>query len=466
MLNITNENLARFDSVVGRIMEAGQAAGLAAAVVNKQGELVFEKYYGLRDVERDLPIDRDTIFGVASITKSFTSLAIMQLHEAGKLHINDPISKYIPEYHNQNQPEPVRIWHLMCHSGGFYPQKRLLMETIAKELGYSQEADGDFAFIEHLDIYGTALVATRMAEQAHHIDLPGRAMSYFNDGFALLSHIILQVSGERSFADYIKNHICLPLGMTRSSSEFVAPAADPNASVVYVTEHGPRSISHNLDNAFVLNGGGAMKSTVADMAKYIAMYLNYGKGTNGTRVASMGSIREMIKPRQTNGYGATYGFGLLQAQADGYSMVYHNGSLPGVSSAMVWSYELDMGAIILCNTEDVAASPAAFALLRLAAGQDPEIHLPHHADHAWAPEYLARICGRYESDEGAGFTILEKDGKPYVDLGKKEAPLMVISDRYAIVRGAFSDVNYEVLMDETRGVYAMRQGSRIVRKIH
>ncbi|MBQ5760851.1 MAG: serine hydrolase [Clostridia bacterium] len=465
MLNLTQQNLDRFDAVIGRIMEAGQAAGLAAAVVNKQGELVFEKYYGLRDVEKGLPIDRDTIFGVASITKSFTSLAIMQLHEAGKLHIDDPISKYIPEYHNKNQGEPVRIWHLMCHSGGFYPQKRLLMETIARELGYSQETDGDFAFIEHLDIYGTSLVATRMAEQEHHIDLPGRAMSYFNDGFALLSHIILQVSGERSFADYIKNHICLPLGMDRSSSEFVAPAADPNASVIYVTEHGPRTTSNNLDNAFVLNGGGAMKSTIADMARYISMYLNYGMGTNGTRVASMGTIREMIKPRQANGYGATYGFGLLQAQADGYSIVYHNGSLPGVSSAMVWSYELDMGAVILCNTEDVAASPAALALLRLAAGQDPEIHLPHYADHAWAPEYLAQICGRYESDEGAGFTILEKEGKPYVDLGKKEAPLLVISDRYAVVRGAFNDVNYEVLCDETRGVYAMRQGSRIVRKI-
>ncbi|MBQ2327468.1 MAG: serine hydrolase, partial [Clostridia bacterium] len=351
-------NINKFDQVINDIMSAGNAAGLAAAVVDKNGSLIFEKYYGLRDAEHSLPIDRDTIFGVASITKSFTSLAIMQLHEEGKLSIDDPISKYLPEYTNVNQPEPVRIRHLMSHSGGFYPQKRLLMENMAKEMGFSQEKDGDFAFNAELEAYGTSVVAKRINDQEYHIDLPGRAMSYFNDGFALLSHIIMQVSGERSFADYIKNHICLPLGMERSSSEFVAPAQDLNASVIYVTEHGPRTISNNLDNAFVLNGGGAMKSTIADMAKYVSMYLNYGKGTNGVRVAGESSIREMTKPCQTNGYATTYGFGLLQAQADGYSIVYHNGSLPGVSSAMVWSYELGLGAIILCNTEDVAASPA------------------------------------------------------------------------------------------------------------
>lgn len=458
-------NINKFDQVINDIMSAGNAAGLAAAVVDKNGSLIFEKYYGLRDAEHSLPIDRDTIFGVASITKSFTSLAIMQLHEEGKLSIDDPISKYLPEYTNVNQPEPVRIHHLMSHSGGFYPQKRLLMENMAKEMGFSQEKDGDFAFNAELEAYGTSVVAKRINDQVYHIDLPGRAMSYFNDGFALLSHIIMQVSGERSFADYIKNHICLPLSMERSSSEFVAPAQDLNASVIYVTEHGPRTISNNLDNAFVLNGGGAMKSTIADMAKYVSMYLNYGKGTNGVRVAGESSIREMTKPCQTNGYATTYGFGLLQAQADGYSIVYHNGSLPGVSSAMVWSYELGLGAIILCNTEDVAASPAALSLMRLAAGQDPSINLPQYREYTWDGEYLSQICGRYESDEGAGFTVIKKDGKPFVDLGKKEAPLIVISDRYAVVRGAFSDTNYEVLRDEKRGVYAMRQGSRVVRKV-
>lgn len=465
MLNITSENLSRFDGVIGRIMEAGQAAGLAAAVVNKQGEIVFEKYYGLRDAERGLPIDRDTIFGVASITKSFTSLAIMQLHEAGKLHIDDPVSKYIPEYHNKNQGEPVRLWHLMCHSGGFFPQKRLLMETIAAELGYSQDKDGDFAFIEALDAHGTKLVAERMAEQQAHIDLPGRAMSYFNDGFALLSHIILQVSGERSFADYIKNHICLPLGMDRSSSEFIAPAADPNAAVIYVTETGPRTISNNLDNAFVLNGGGGMKSTVADLARYLTMYLNFGMGAGGNRVAGVSSIREMIKSRQTNGYNSYYGYGLQQTPCGTYTLVRHGGSLPGVSSHMAWSYETGLGVIILCNTENVSVGAAAESLMRLAIGADPEIVLPAYTEQSWDAELLQAVCGDYASDEDVGFSIAAENGKPMVVVAGKSAPLLVLSDRYAVKRGAFGDVNFEILMDETRGVYAMRQGSRIVKKI-
>ena len=465
MLNLTQTNLDRFDAVIGRIMEAGKAAGLAAAVVNKQGELVFEKYYGLRDVERGLPIDRDTIFGVASITKSFTSLAILQLHEAGKLNINDPLSKYIPDYVDADPNEPVRLWHLMSHSGGFYPQSRILMETIAAELGYTQEKDGDFSFIDALDAHGTHLVAKRMAEQTTHIDLPGRAMSYFNDGFALLSHIIPKVSGEPSYADYIKKHICLPLGMDRSCSEFVAPAADPNSAVIYVTSTGERTISGYLDNAFVLNGGGGMKSTVADMAKYLTMYLGFGKGENGTRVAGESSIREMIKPCQTNGYNSYYGFGLQQTPCGTYTLVRHGGSLPGVSSHMAWSYETGLGVIILCNTEDVSVAGAAESLMRLAIGHDPEINLPDYPEQTWDADLLNAVCGEYGSDEAPGFSIVTENGKPAIAAGGKSVPLLVISDRYAVRRGPFGDVNIEILRDENRGVYALRYGSRIVPKI-
>ena len=465
MCPFSAQRTAQFDALIHSIMKAGQAAGLAAAVTDRQGHILFAKYYGLRDAEKNLPIDGDTIFGVASITKSFTALSILQLAEKGLLHLEDPISRYIPEYADPDPGEPVRIWHLLCHSGGFYPQKRILMQDVARELGFDPARDGDYAFDPAIEDRGTRLVARRMTAQTDRIDLPGRAMSYFNDGFALLSHIIYQVSGERSFADYVKTHICAPLGMTRSSSEFLAPARDPNAAAIYVKGPEGRTTSDNLDNAFVLNGGGAMKSTLHDMTRYVAMYLGEGQFAGGSRVAAASSVREMIKPRQTNGYGSYYGFGLMVTPCGGYTLVRHGGSLPGVSSHMAWSYEKELGVVILCNTEGVAVSAAAEALMRLAVGEDPEICLPAYDDRPWDDALLTSACGRYASDEGAGFAIEAENGRPVVVEEGRRSPLMTIGSRYAVRRGPFGDVNFELLSDETRGVYAMRQGSRIVKKV-
>lgn len=465
MNKIAENDIGKFDSLVNSIMEKGNAAGLAAAVIDRKGSIVFERYYGFRDAENKLPIDRDTIFGLASISKSFTALAVMQLAEQGKLKLYDPISLYIPEFTNKNQTDPVLIWHLLCHSGGFYPQKRILMKDVADSLGLTQEKDGDFSYNPEIEAKGTELVAKRLDELTDLIAPPGHCMSYCNDGFGLLSHIVMKVSGEPSFADYVEKHILKPLGMTRSFCDFVAPQKDPNSEVIYKTENGQRVITDNLDNAFVLNGGGAMKSTLSDMAKYVAMYLNDGMGTSGARAAKTSSINEMVKPRQADGFNTYYGFGLMINPMGDYTVVRHGGSLPGVSSHMAWSYEAEAGVVILCNTSAVSVAALTDSLLRLWLGKDPSISLPEYTERVWDSDYLSQICGEYRSDEGASFSIeADENGKPQVIADGKSSPLIVLSRRYAVSRHKFGDVSFEVLNDEARGVYAMRQGSRIVPK--
>ncbi|MEA4920257.1 MAG: serine hydrolase [Clostridiaceae bacterium] len=465
MNKITKEALSKFDSLVNSVMEAGSAAGLAAAVVDKNGRIAFERYYGFRDAENMLPIDKDTIFGLASISKSFTALAVMQLEEQGKLKLYDPISLYIPEFTNKNQGDPVLIWHLLCHSGGFYPQKRILMTDVANSLGLTQEKDGDFSYNSEIEAKGTELVAKRLDELTDLIAPPGKCMSYCNDGFGLLSHIVMSVSGEPSFADYVEKHILKPLGMTRSYCDFVAPQKDPNSEVIYKLDNRKRVITDNLDNAFVLNGGGAMKSTLSDMAKYVAMYINEGLGTSGRSTANVASIREMVKPRQADGFNTYYGFGLMINPMGNYTVIRHGGSLPGVSSHMAWSYEAEAGVVILCNTSGVSVAALADSLLRLWLGKDPSISLPEYAECVWDADYLSQICGEYRAEEGAHFSIeAGDDGKPQVTADGSTYPLIVLSRRYAVLRQKFADVSFEVLRDETRGVYAMRQGSRIVPK--
>ena len=126
MNRMTPEGKAKLEELVARVMKDGQARGIALGIINAAGEIQYENYFGYRDAENKLPITRDTIFGMASVTKSFTALSIMQMQKDGILNVDDPVSRYIPEFTNKNQSEPVKIWHLMCHSGGYWirPPKR------------------------------------------------------------------------------------------------------------------------------------------------------------------------------------------------------------------------------------------------------------------------------------------------------------------------------------------------------
>ena len=88
----------------------------------------------MRDLESRKELDGETIFGLASVTKSFTALAIMQMEERGILKLDDPVSRYVPEFTNKNQ-KTVTIRHLLTHSGGFFPLPRILVDQVAAEMG-------------------------------------------------------------------------------------------------------------------------------------------------------------------------------------------------------------------------------------------------------------------------------------------------------------------------------------------
>lgn len=467
MNRMTDESKKKFEDLVGRIMDSQKAAGVAVAIVDKHGNVQYEKYFGYRDEENKLPINKDTIFGLASVTKSFTSLAIMQLAERGAINLNDPVSKYIPDFTNKNQKEPVKLWHLLCHSGGFFPLPRILVDTVAGELGLVEEKDGDFAYHNGLAEEGVKRVAGRLDEQTDLIGLPGELMSYCNDGFGLLSDIIKNVGNQPSYADYLLENIIRPLGMERSFCDFIKPSKDSNGTILYTTENGVRRCGRNYhDDAFVLNGGGAMKSTMSDMLKYITMYLNEGKGLNGTRIASAYSIREMCKPRQYYRPGAFYGYGLCRKTMDEIDIIEHGGSLPGVSSNMSWSYEAEAGVMVLCNTMDVSSGVIADGAMRMYQGKEPEVMPVKYPEYEWTEEFIRKVTGDYVMGEGERFCLtLSPQGKLAMTFNGKKKEIHPVNPYLAITKGEFSDGFVQILEDENRGIWGARCGSRIYPKI-
>ena len=188
------------------------------AIIEADGTTVYQKFWGYADQDTKKELNEDTIFGLASVTKSFTALSIMQLAEKGLISLDDPITKYIPECTNKNQ-RTVTIRHLLSHAGGFFPLPRILVGNVAESLGLSEDKDGDFAYNEAVAVEGAKLVAKRLDDQTMDQGLngwPGENFSYCNDGFGLLSEVIRRVGEEDSFAEYLTNHVLRPLGMERS----------------------------------------------------------------------------------------------------------------------------------------------------------------------------------------------------------------------------------------------------------
>ena len=233
MNRMTPEGKAKLEELIARVMKDGQARGIAVGIVNAAGEIQYENYFGYRDAENRLPITRDTIFGMASVTKSFTALSIMQMQQDGLLKVDDPVSRYIPEFTNKNQSEPVKLWHLMCHSGGYFPLPRIVVDKTAQEMGIEDSLDAELIYREDFAEEGIRRVAGRLDSQTRFTGRPGQRMSYCNDGFGLLSDIVRRHSGYGSFAEYLDKKILKPIGMDRSNISFIRNSQDENAAILY-----------------------------------------------------------------------------------------------------------------------------------------------------------------------------------------------------------------------------------------
>lgn len=456
------------ENLVESIMKEYEACGIAAAIIDRTGSTQYQRFWGTADLESKKELNGDTIFGLASVTKSFTALAIMQLEEKGILDINDPVSRYIPEFTGKNQKD-VTIRHLMSHSGGFFPLPRILVGQVAESLGLKESEVGDFAYNDAIAAEGVRLVAGRLDQQTKESGLngePGEYLSYCNDGFGLLSDIIRRYGGEPSFADYLVRHILKPLGMERSFCDFVRPSQDDNAATLYEKKDGVmRGHRDYHDNAFVLNGGGAMKSTLNDLKKYLAMYLNEGRSPEGVRLLGQRRVREMCKPSQPYGAFGYYGYGLSIKQLDDLKVVGHGGSLPGVSSNIAWSLEAEAAVIVLCNTSGVPVSLISDALMRAYNGRNPVEKRDIWQETRWSDDTLKEAAGTYVSGEGTRVELyIKDDGRPGVREDGKEKSLIPVSPHSAIVRGRYSDLFVKLICSEERGIYAAAYGSRLIPK--
>lgn len=346
-----------------------------------QGQLIHSKAIGKAQLETSIPADMDIDFRIASMSKSFASMAILQLRDAGKLRLDDPVKLYIPALTQTKSltadaPE-ITIRHLLTHGAGF-PEDNPWGD---RQLGISDEA------FEQMLRKGISFSTN-----------PGVSYEYSNMGFAMLGLIIKNVSG-MSYQKYITENIFKPLGMNSTYWEYMDVPANKLA-------HGYRWLAEKWvkqpmehDGAYGAMGG--LITTLSDYSKYVALHQSAWPERDGIDQGPLkrSSIREMQFPWNMNGlipkYGypngrkapayLAYGYGLSFLKDDaGRRSIGHSGGLPGFGSNWRIYPDYEIGIISFAN---VTYAPTSFINLKV---MDSLLATTHIKPRALVPSAILR----------------------------------------------------------------------------
>jgi len=274
--------MGEVDAVVQQAIHDQQIPG-AVLLVGHDGHVIYRKAYGWRALEpRREVMTLDTIFDLASLTKVIvTAPAVMQLAEQGKIRLNDPIAKYLPEF-GQNGKEDITLRQLLTHYSGLEPDLDLKTMWEGKETAY------------------------RMAFAATPQDPPGSRFSYSDINFIVLGALVERISGE-PLDEYASRHIFMPLKMTHT--RFVPPAvwrAKIAPTQYDENEHMLRGVVHDPTARRMggVAGQAGLFSTADDLAKFAQAMLNGGGG-----ILSPLSVEKMTRPEQPPNAPVLRGFG-------------------------------------------------------------------------------------------------------------------------------------------------------------
>lgn len=333
------------EKVFERFQQEHRIPGAVFGIVI-DGELAYVKGFGVRDRTSQDPVTPDTVFRIASMTKSFTALSILKLRDEGKLSLEDAVAKWIPEFARFQYPTrdtaPIRIRQLMSHGAGF-PEDN--------PWGDRQLATDDATL-------------TQWLEQGLPFSTPpDTSYEYSNYGFALLGRIVWKASGV-PYANYLANSILAPLGMRSTTLEAATLPANVRAMGYRLLDNQYFEEPSLPHGAFGSMGG--LLTSARDLGRYVAFQLSAfpPRDDEDRGPVERSSVREMPHPWREHTLSANraspdaplrvrsvaYGYGLGISRDCHFShIVGHGGGLPGFGSYMMWLPDYGVGMFAMTN---------------------------------------------------------------------------------------------------------------------
>jgi CubicO group peptidase (beta-lactamase class C family) len=328
---------SKAEEAIQQIMQETPVMGLSVAVV-KNNKIIYTHSFGLKDAETKTPLANDNIFRIASISKSFSATAIMQLVEAHKIDLDQDVSELVGfKMRNPKFPETVITLRLML-----------------SHLSSINDSQGYFT----LDSINPAKSDNWF--KCYNNYEPGKGYNYCNLNFNMIGTIIEKISGER-FDSYIQKHILKPLSLyggyhvegldkTKFASiyEYKTDSAkfilSPGAYAPRTAEIAAYEMGYSTP---IFSPTGGMKISAKDLATYMMMHCNYGK-YNGVRIISKKSSKRMQTPASEI---EQYGFAIETSTKiiDGKVMTGHTGSAYGLYSAMFFNPDEKFGIVVISN---------------------------------------------------------------------------------------------------------------------
>jgi CubicO group peptidase (beta-lactamase class C family) len=332
--------------------------GMSIVIVYDQ-DVLLAKGFGYADLEKKIPSDPQTVYRIGSVTKAFTALMLMQLRDAGKLQLDDPIEKYLPEFKIKSRfpdARPATFRQVAAHYSGLPREAPMLHEYQVTE---------EFSSVED------QLKSLKVSEMM----VPAMTMySYSNLGYDILGLAMSRVA-KQPYDQYVATQILRPLGMDLSG--FALTEQMKQHFAVGYKPAGPDGTHEKSSYPKVGLAAGMLYSNVDDMGNWLSSFFGQGP-RGGKQVLGSSSVLEMLTPvavstdisrnelgRATSlwAYGSTVGFSVNPFRVDGEQVHYKDGAIDGFSSIVLINYPRKLGMAVLTNTR-TETFPLGYDLLK------------------------------------------------------------------------------------------------------
>ncbi len=369
-------------------------------LISKNDTVLFKKAYGFADYDQKIKNTIDTKFQLASVTKQFTATAILQLVQEGKLSLNDPLSRFIPDYPKADQ---VTIHMLLSHSSGLAMGfKNIAISTLSADSAYNEIKKMPYEFE------------------------PGTNTAYSNIGYFLLAKIIESVSGEK-YSSYLQKHIFEKAGMY-NSGVITNEALIPNKAKNYIKEQ-DRYVNNPYINWDINYGHDGVYATVDDLALW-------DKALYGTSILSEKMKQLMFTPYNTQNWG--YGFVINPFYNHGHELIAHDGGFFGAMTSCNRFTKDRVLVTVLSNNESLSHI-IAYGLSAIVFQK--EVSLPYkHKKIKANPSIYNLYTGQFGTIE-----IIKMDNKLYYNSDELE---LIPESKTKFFRSDDNDRTVEFLADK------------------
>ena len=368
--------------------------GMSVGIVYDQ-DLIWSRGFGYADIAERCPATPETIYSICSISKLFTSIAIMQLWEQGKLRLDDPITKFLPWFNIQDKypdaPE-ITIQGILTHSSGL-----------------PREADSPYWTGPEHNFPTLDQIKNRLAGQ-EELYPADTFYQYSNLGMAMLGQVVTAASGQ-AYATYVQEHILKPLGLKDTTPEIPEDQKGEKLATGYsmkLRDGERREIPFYLVNGIAPAAGFA--STVEDLARFASWQFRLlEKG--GQEILGVNTLKKMHRVHWLDpDWGAPRGLGFSVSRRDNRVEVGHGGSCPGYRTQLALRPQDKIAVVVMVNAQGV--SPSAFAQEIFQFVSPAILAASEKSGEAEKQDpTLAKFVGRYDRPLGGETHVFIKDGQ-------------------------------------------------------